>query len=387
MPFTLSGIQNYSPTYLTETADHLGSQADRVEGVFARAHNQVASITWEGAAGDAAREHYAGDAMTVFSHADVLRETAQTANRSAETLGNAKTEVMAEVEQAQQDGFTVDEDFAVRDTTSKTPQELILRAPYLQAHEAALASKVAAFQAQETSAAAALTGHAAALGAFQFPNPGSSYPAPTPPCPNGEVWSPGNHQCVPGNPFIGLNPPGMPPTPPGAGVQQGIIDGSRQGLPVLAPSFYTPTGGNSSHIQMVDNTRKQDPAPPNPWTDPGGVWAAPTGEYPDPPPVTALPTTPQLPTPPAMTAMGPDDPWPPNPEPYVPMVPTPGNIIASGGLGYVAGGPYGGLMGVAGSVMGPLFTNNMHGMSINDSVQLWEGSWGDMLLGDDFNAR
>jgi hypothetical protein len=165
---TLSEVQAWSPDYLTDTSTHLNTEADRMEHAFTSAHGQVAGSTWAGQGANDARQHYVGDLQAMTAHAGAMRQAAQGANQAAETLGNAKAEIMAEVSQAQQNGFTVDESFTVHDDPNQPAYAQIIRQPYAQAHTAALVAKVTAFTTAEQAAAAALSGQATALGAFQF---------------------------------------------------------------------------------------------------------------------------------------------------------------------------------------------------------------------------
>lgn len=72
------------------------------------------------------------------------------------------------------------------------------------------------------------------------------------------------------------------------------------------------------------------------------------------PPVTALPGSPNIPTPPRMRAMGPDEPWPTSPEPYTPIQPNLDAILSTGVKGCAAGGTCAAIAGAAVPPIDPL---------------------------------
>jgi hypothetical protein len=160
MTLTLSQVRDFSTGYLTDTAAYLNAEADRMEDAFAAAHGQVSGSTWGGTGADAAQQHYAADLATVTAHAVQLRQVAQAVNRAAEALGNARNGIMAEVTQAQQNGFTVADDFTIHDDPNQPAYAQIIRAPYVQAHTATLAAEATAFTAREQDATTALSGAA-----------------------------------------------------------------------------------------------------------------------------------------------------------------------------------------------------------------------------------
>jgi hypothetical protein len=436
---TLSQLQAYTTDHFTAGVPVISEVARHGDSIFRQQNSDLATMGWTGEGADAATARVGGDAKLVSATSGQLHAMVSDIRTAQSRADQAHNEVMSYIGSIPKD-YEVSENLTV--TAKPTSGSSYLQAVrQVRAAEitSELGAKVSAFMATETATQAKLSGHAATLGGVNFPgwkpphyddpnhghyNP--DYPTPatpyeashhggnfndqvkidtshaesrgdtgqewleTPvrpdwPMPLGLASRPTGDVPAPG-PFI---IPGMPPVPPGAGIQQGITDGSRFGLPVLTPhpvnqppppmvtNGYNPTGGR---ITMVDNTT-------NPWTDPGGVW--------DQNAYAPAPVTPLLPPPPVMTAMPPDEYMEPMPKEYFDHRISPGSVIAGAGMGCFGGmGGAAGLLaltgpgeiaapvacaigipvGMAGAVLGPAFDNSLHGAPWWDAIQFDTGS-------------
>lgn len=115
MAATLSQIQAWSTEHLIDAARYWTTTADQWEDVFFRVRDQSFALAWHGAGGDALRERTSADLPIVSAKADQLRRAAGIARNGASDISAAQRRVLYAVEDAQNAGFTVAEDFSVTD--------------------------------------------------------------------------------------------------------------------------------------------------------------------------------------------------------------------------------------------------------------------------------
>ena len=120
MPTTLSQIRAWSTDHLVDAATYWNKTADQWEDVFVQMRNQSYAMAWQGAGGDGLRQRTGADLPTVSAKADQLRQAAGIARNGASEISAAQRRVLYAVEDAQNAGFTVGEDFSVTDTRAST---------------------------------------------------------------------------------------------------------------------------------------------------------------------------------------------------------------------------------------------------------------------------
>ena len=166
---TLSQIEAYTTDHLVDAADHWDSLADRWVDAHWQGRNQAHVLDWDGAAADALRARTASDYTVASSQADQLRSTSRIARQQAGELAHLRNRVLYAVEDAQNAGFIVGEDFSVTDTrTSRTAVELAARQAQAQVFAADIRGRAGALVGADTSVAGDLSSAAAGIGDAGF---------------------------------------------------------------------------------------------------------------------------------------------------------------------------------------------------------------------------
>ena len=116
---TRADIEAWSTEHLDNAATHWTSTAQEWEGHFTTIHNGMlrpGGTTWEGAGADAAAERSWTDLVTVRGAADALHSASEHATNGAGDVAWAKRQALNAIAEAEEDGFTVGQDFSVKDT-------------------------------------------------------------------------------------------------------------------------------------------------------------------------------------------------------------------------------------------------------------------------------
>jgi len=173
MGYSLSQIKAWEVTHLTEAADHWTGTADRWHSAFAEAHEQAHAVSWEGYGAEALRERAIADKAHVTSKADQLREAASVARHGAGAISAAQQRVLYAVEDAQNAGFRVEDDFAVIDRRPfQNAAQRAARRAQAQTFAAKIQSQVAELARLDNEVAAGITTAAGDIGVPAFAKPG-----------------------------------------------------------------------------------------------------------------------------------------------------------------------------------------------------------------------
>ncbi|EID17584.1 hypothetical protein MXEN_01035 [Mycobacterium xenopi RIVM700367] len=165
------------------TFDHLGQFADfcdRISGKGEKALEQIArdvrrpgGVEWEGAAADAAVTQAEMDVVKARPFLWSLPDAAAIARRGKDTLEAAKRLAVDAVDDAERDGFTVGEDYSVRDTLQATTrEELAQRQGEAEAHASFIRHRVGNLVANDQSVTTQLKETTAHWGKLTFPESG-----------------------------------------------------------------------------------------------------------------------------------------------------------------------------------------------------------------------
>lgn len=117
---TRSDIEAWSTEHLDTAATHWTSTAQAWEEHFTTIHNGMlrpGGTTWEGAGADAAAERSWADLVTVRGVADALHSASGHATNGSGDVAWAKRQALNAIAEAEEDGFTVGQDFSVKDTS------------------------------------------------------------------------------------------------------------------------------------------------------------------------------------------------------------------------------------------------------------------------------
>ena len=165
MPAALSQIRAWSTEHLIDAATYWGATADRWEDAFLQMRNQSHAIAWHGAGGDGLRHRTGADLSVVSAKADQLRRAAGIARTGAGDIGVAQRRVLYAVEDAENAGFTVEEDLSVIDTRAGgTPAERAARQAQAEAFAADIRGRAEQLDGAEVTVAGQLAGAAAGVG-------------------------------------------------------------------------------------------------------------------------------------------------------------------------------------------------------------------------------
>lgn len=178
---TRSDIESWDVTHLDDAAAHWRSTAQRWESHFETIHQGMlrpGGTEWTGDAADAAAESSWADVMTVRGAGDSLHAAATVASEGAGDITWAKRQALDAITEAEVAGFTVGQDFSVRDESAG----LLMRTTFArqqaaQAFADEIAARVQTLVDIDQQVATRITSALAPLEAVQFPNDhGSSDP-------------------------------------------------------------------------------------------------------------------------------------------------------------------------------------------------------------------
>jgi broad specificity phosphatase PhoE len=165
----LSQALVYNVDHLATAAEHWTKVADHRESTFADVRNQARSLNWEGAAADAMREHVEWDLQKAAFSADDLREAASIARSSAGDLKSLHRHLLSNLEDVQNDGFDVGEDYtAVNVRSPRTLEEHLARQQQGVEHSADLRMKATELTDADARVGARLQTATANEGKVQF---------------------------------------------------------------------------------------------------------------------------------------------------------------------------------------------------------------------------
>ncbi len=127
---TLSELLSWGTDHLTEGAEYWERTADQWDSSFAEVEQQIRASGWDGEAFDAATERAYVDKAKVGNVADDLREGARTARVGASDVSAARSRLQYIVEDAQDAGFDVYDDYTVasRQTAGSAAEQAALQA-------------------------------------------------------------------------------------------------------------------------------------------------------------------------------------------------------------------------------------------------------------------
>lgn len=168
---TLSDVRNWDTEHLTAAADHWTKTATVWEDVFTRYWQQIpnpAGTPWTGEAAEAAERQAYSDRMIVIGLANQLHDASAIATAGANELKEACRLVIRSVDAAQNDGFTVGEDFSVSDHNVYSRAAAAMRQAKAEGYAADIRAAVADLVAADQRIATAITAAASGLGKDHF---------------------------------------------------------------------------------------------------------------------------------------------------------------------------------------------------------------------------
>ncbi len=178
---TRSEVENWDTEHLDAAADHWSKTATVWEDCFTQYAHQVANpggTPWEGDAAEAAQQRAHSDRLIVVGLADKLHDASAIARKGATQLKEACRLVMRSVHSAEDDGFTVGEDFSVTDGRQFSRVAAAARQAKAEAHADAIRAAVADLVAADTRIAGEITTAAAGLGEDHFAEPDGASQVP-----------------------------------------------------------------------------------------------------------------------------------------------------------------------------------------------------------------
>lgn len=166
---TRSDIESWSVDHLETAATHWTMTAQHWESHFETMHNGMSrpgGTIWEGGGADAASERSWADLVKVRGGGDALHTASGVARNGAGDVAWAKRQTLTAIADAEEAGFTVDEDLSVRDRSVFGPPS---RQQQAVAHAHAIQAAVQKLVAADKAVAAQITSTLAPLHDLQFP--------------------------------------------------------------------------------------------------------------------------------------------------------------------------------------------------------------------------
>ncbi len=192
---SLTEVRAWDTRHLTDAATQWTGSATTWEHTFTQLTQQVGSAggaTWQGTAAESAQRRAFSDRIVVLGFVDKLHSAAAAAARGANDIQVAKAAVLRAVEDAQNDGFTVGDDFSVSSNESGSWDYLSARQAKAVVHSLNIQGKLDELLATESRVATDVQTKASGLGAVKFVEAGHSD-------------------------VLAGSPPEQPPAPPQAG--------------------------------------------------------------------------------------------------------------------------------------------------------------------------
>ncbi|SKK20080.1 hypothetical protein [Mycobacteroides abscessus] len=169
---TRAQIEAFTTTHLETAATHWTETAQAWEGHFESIHNGMlrpGGTVWEGDAADKASDRSWGDLVKVRGAADGLHSASGFARNGAEDIAWAKRQVLAAIEEAEEAGFTVEQNLSVKDpTTTMLMRGWETRQQQAQAFATEIGSRAKALVAMDKAVAGKITAALAPVRALTF---------------------------------------------------------------------------------------------------------------------------------------------------------------------------------------------------------------------------
>jgi hypothetical protein len=170
---TVSQALSYSTTHLIDAAAHWEDLADRWAFTYGQVHAEAQGLPWEGLGAEALQQGIANDHRIASAGAENLRGAARIARLEAPNLNAMHRRLLYALEDAQQAGFTVAEDWSITDTgATGNSTEQPEQQTQAQAFAADLRSQAGALLARDTEVSGNMTAAAGRAGVTTFVDPG-----------------------------------------------------------------------------------------------------------------------------------------------------------------------------------------------------------------------
>lgn len=173
---TRADVEAWSTEDLETAAAQWTSTAQSWEDHFITIHTGMlrpGGSVWEGAGADAAAESSWGDLVKVRGVASVLRTAGGFARTGADDVAWAKRQALNAIAEAEEDGFTVGQDFSVKDKTAGVlVREPAARRSKATEHAHDIQAAVQRLVSIDQHVGARIEGALSPLGGFGFPEDG-----------------------------------------------------------------------------------------------------------------------------------------------------------------------------------------------------------------------
>jgi hypothetical protein len=166
---TLSQIRSWDTEHLSQAADVWEAEAQRWENTFEQNYQRLAATDWQGQGYSAALERTGLDLVKVRGHAWQLHEAATTARYGFAQQNGAKEWALDAVADAEQAGFSPQEDLSVTDRhTGGNAATRAARQAQAHALAAQIRHRAALLIASNQEIATKITATAGTIGEFSF---------------------------------------------------------------------------------------------------------------------------------------------------------------------------------------------------------------------------
>jgi hypothetical protein len=161
---TLPDMLSFNTSHLTDHAGHWTDAADRRRDVWGAVREDADTLAYTA---DGMHQAVSAHAATAFGEADTFDAAAQTARNGASILEGHQKTILNTVNKAEQQGFSVNDNWAVTDTRSRTALEQAARQPAALDYQTQIVSQLTDFMVQQYETSAELGGHATMLDSQQ----------------------------------------------------------------------------------------------------------------------------------------------------------------------------------------------------------------------------
>lgn len=166
-----SRIESWDTTHLENATARWRATATELEGHFEQLRQHVLApggTEWEGDAKDAALERATQNLNTVRAAGDIARSAADLAENSSADISAAKRDALQSISDAEADGFEVNEDLSVRDTSRVDVSTMVARYTAAREHAENIQWNANQLLATDTLIGRRLTAKAAELNGVRF---------------------------------------------------------------------------------------------------------------------------------------------------------------------------------------------------------------------------